>query len=123
MKGLILQDWITIRGQNDTTSVTQGANGWVDLGDAEDLAFFLDVREVSTIAPKMAYETAACEQAGAFLPMVPAFAPVIGQRVDWVYTNMAGVPPARFIRWKLQPGGVPWDITFRLWLASYAWTK
>jgi hypothetical protein len=123
VEGILLQDWVNIRGQNDTVRVSQGADAWVDLGDFEDLAIFLDVRQVSTIAPKISYETAPSEQASAFLSMVPPFPAVIGQRVDWVYTNMAAVPPARFVRWTLQPGGVPWDITFRVWLAAYAWVK
>ena len=120
MEGRLLQDWITVRGQNDVTFVTQGADSWLDIGDAEDLTLFLDVREVSATPPKMLYETSPVEQASSFLAMVPSFATTVGQRMDRVFTDMAAVPPARFVRWTLKPGGIPWDITFRIWLATYA---
>jgi hypothetical protein len=32
MRDLLLQDWITIRGQNDTINVTQGSDQWLDHG-------------------------------------------------------------------------------------------
>ena len=57
MRGLLLQDWVTIRGQSDTVSVTQGSESWVELGDFEDLTIFLDVREASATPPKMTYES------------------------------------------------------------------
>ena len=121
--GACLQDWITVRGQNDTISVTQGSSGWLELGDMEDLAFFLDVRELSSPAPQLVYETAPTKQDAMFKAMLPAFTPAVGQRVDRVFTSTAAVPPARYVRWKLQHGGVPWDITFRLWLGAYAWRR
>lgn len=96
----------------------------MDLGDFEDLAFFLDVREVSAAAPKMAYQTSPTKQDGSFLPMLPAFPVGVGQRVDRVFTSTTAVPPARFVRWVLSPSGAGvWDITFRLWVAAYAWRK
>ena len=112
-----------MRGQNDTVTVTQGSSGYVDLDAFEDLAFFLDVREVSGTPPKMAYETAPTRQDAMFRTMIPVFPAAVGQRVDRVFTATAAVPPARYVRWKLQPGGAPWDITFRLWLSAYAWRR
>ena len=121
--GLLLQDWITIRGKDDTIKVTQGSTGWLELGDFEDLAFFLDVREVQAPA-KMNYETSPTKQDGAFVAMMPAFTLSMGQRVDRVFTSTSAVPPARYVRWRLtNGGGAPWDLTFRLWVAAYAWRK
>jgi len=36
-----------VRGQNDTIVVAQASSAWFDLGDVEDLVFFLDVRPVA----------------------------------------------------------------------------
>ena len=123
MRDLTLQNWITIRGQNDTVDVTQGSSDWLDVGDYEDFSVFLDVREVSGVAPSMAYQTAPSKNEKSFRAMVPVFAMATGVRVDRIVTAYAAVPPARWFRWALTHGGVPWDVTFRIRLAAYAWVK
>jgi hypothetical protein len=131
MDGWLLQDWVTIRAKNSggtsITSITQGADSWLDIGDAEDFSFFLDVREITsgTSATTIYYETSPTCQETSFAAMA-SFAPITGQRVDRVVSSIAGIPPARFIRWRLataNAGGGDWDITFRIWLAAYAWVK
>ena len=121
MRDLLLEDWITIRGQNDTVNVTQSSAHWLDVGDLEDFTIFLDVREVSSTAPQMTYQTAPSKNEAAFKAMVPTFTMVTGVRVDRIFTSYAAVPPARWFRWALTHGGIPWDVTFRIRLAAYAW--
>jgi len=123
MRDLLLQDWITIRGQNDVLNLTQGSTAWVDIGDYEDFTVFLDVREVSSTPPSITYQTAPTKNDAAFKAMMPSFVLATGIRVDRIITAYAAVPPARWFRWALTHGGVPWDVTFRIRLAAYAWVK
>ena len=107
------------------SSVTQSAEAWVDLGAHEDVVFFLDVREVSAgTTVKMYYETAPVREQGAFLSMNQGFALAAGVRVDRFFSSNGGVVPARYVRWRMQrTAGVKWDVTFRIWLATYAWRR
>ncbi len=129
MDGWLLQDWVTIRAKNSAgtliTSLAQGADAWIDVGDFEDFTFFLDVRELTLGSTQTVfYETAPTQQETSFRAMA-SFVPTTGQRVDRVISSVTGVPPARFIRWRLgaTSNTGDWDITFRIWLAAYAWVK
>ena len=130
MIGTLLQDWVTIRGDSGAgsprvTSIAQSAESWLDLGDFEDLVFFLDVREFTNASLKLGYETSPIKQDGSFLPMVGPFLIAAGQRVDRAFSSMCAVPPARYVRWRLSgpsASGV-FDVTFRVWVATYAWRK
>lgn len=128
MRGYLLQDWTTVRGDSGTvgplvSAIAQGAASWLDIGDYEDLVFTLDVRESVNTALKLVYDTSPIKSETSFVAMLPAFALAAGQRVDRVYTSMAAVPPARFVRWRMvcqNPSGA-YDATFRIWIAAYAW--
>ena len=122
MDGLLLQDWVTIRSDgNVSPSVTQGADSWFDLGNDEDVVFYLDVREVSVVGPvRMAYQTSPTKVESSFLTMLPAFTLAPGVRVDRGFFATAGVPLARYMRWQLTGPAGTWDATFRIWLATYA---
>ena len=93
MHGSLLQDWVTICGASSISSIVQGADCWLDIGDCEDLAFFLDVRDVSNA--QIVYETSPSKQEQNFVAMVGLITPAIGQRVDRVFFSFASVPPAR----------------------------
>lgn len=123
MRDLLLQDWITIRGQVDATIVTQGSNAYLDIDDFEDFTVFLDVRERLDSTTTMFYQTAPNKNEKAFRNMIPPFAVTTGVRVDRIVTSYAAVPPARWFRWSLTHGSNPWDISFRIRLAAYAWVK
>jgi hypothetical protein len=123
MRDLLLQDWITIRGKDDTVSVTQGSTEYLDVGDFEDFTVFLDVRERLSSATTMAYQTAPNKNEKSFRNMLTPFAVSTGVRVDRIVTAYAAVPPARWFRWQLALGTSPWDVTFRIRLAAYAWVK
>jgi hypothetical protein len=129
MQGWLLQDWVTIRGRNSTgtfiTSIAQGSERWIDIDDVEDLTFFLDIRELtSPTIQTVFYETSPTEQESSFVAMA-SLAPSVGRAVTRVNSNVAGVPPARFVRWRIgtTSNTGDWDITFRIWLAAYAWVK
>lgn len=117
MDTLLLQDWTTLM-LSGTTTVTQGASGWLDVGDYEDLSFYLDIRETSGGVISFYYETAPVRQDSAFITMT-VFTAALGTRVDSVLASYANVPVAQFVRWRIAPdaGG---SLTFRIWLAGYA---
>ena len=71
----------------------------------------------------MTYQTAPSKNEAAFKAMVPNFTMAAGVRIDRIVTAYAAVPPARWFRWSLTHGGIPWDVTFRIRLAAYAWVK
>lgn len=121
MKGLCVQDWVTIRSGSNVPLVTQGADSWIDLGDVEDIVFFLDVREVTGTAT-MAYQTSPTRQEKNFVSMRPAFTIGTGLTITRMFANVAAIPAARFIRWQLGVGAGQ-DVTFRLWAATYAWVR
>jgi hypothetical protein len=133
MDGLLLQDWVTLRGLNTAGTpipvITQGSDGWLDIGDYEDLVFTLDVREITNPSSPnvmLVYETSPTVQDTSFRAMVNAFTPVAGQRIDRVLATYAGVPAARYVRWKLTStvqSASTYDITFRVLVAAYAWVK
>ena len=131
MRGFLLQDWTTLRGFSGNpagggpvvTSIPQGAASWLDIGDYEDLVFTLDVREWTNSAATLVYETSPTRQDSSFVAMRPAFAVSVGQRVDAIWTSTSAVPPARYVRWRISCTTVSmqYDLTFRIWLAAYAW--
>jgi hypothetical protein len=130
MDGWLLQDFCTISGNftGGVASIPQSAHRYLDIGEHEDLVFYLDVRNfaATTGTVSMAYETAPTQEDQAFLPMVAPFALTgPGVRVDRAFFSTAGIPPARFVRWRLFLGGTPtggvWDATFRVWVAAYSY--
>lgn len=124
MHAILLADWTTISadggaGVSKVTSLAQASSGWLDVGDAEDLTFLLDVREV-TGAVTMSYETSPAKDDASFVAMVKPFTLAVGTRAHAALFTNAVVPAARFVRWRLSnPGGSgTWDATFRLWVST-----
>jgi len=118
MKPTLLQDWITIRAVEASSSVSQSAHQYVDIGHHEDLVFYLDVKQVEN-SPSISYETAPALQDSLFLPMIAPIALAIGLRVDRVMFSTAAIPPARYVRWRLTHGIGTCTATFRIWLVAY----
>lgn len=122
MEGLLLQDWVTVSSNGAVSpSITQGADGWLDLEDYEDLVFYIDVRDVTVGGGvKMGYQTSPTKLETSFLAMVPPFTVATGVRVDRGLFSTAAVPPARYVRWQLTGPAGTWGATFRIWLAAFA---
>jgi hypothetical protein len=116
----LLQDFVSLKAVSGA-SIVQTATNWVDLGDVEDLVLITDVRDVLN-SPQLAFDTAATAQDAAFVPIVAPFSLAVGLQTNVVLASFAGVPPARFLRWRLLPGvGAPSQATFRIWCAAYRW--
>lgn len=118
MKTCLLQDWITVNAA-DNQVIAQSAHQYVDLGQFEDLVFYLDVRKFES-GPILGYETSPTKQDSSFLPMIaPIAITTVGVRVDRAMFSTAAVPPARYVRWKITTGGGTWAMTFRIWMTAY----
>lgn len=121
MDGCLLQDWITISGNDGITSLPQSSVDYYDIGHTEDLVLYLDVRQVAG-SVSLQHETAPSKDDNAFLPMVGPFVVTAGLRVDRAFFATAAVPPARFVRWRCKVPGGTWSVTFRIWMATYSWS-
>ena len=111
MDGLLLQDFTTIRS---TSTFTQSATAWLDIGDYEDLTFYLDVKEFT--GSSLTYQTSPTRQDGSFQSLIPAFGLAVGLRVDVISANVAPVPPARYVRWQLTGTGTFERYDRELWI-------
>lgn len=118
MHGIMLQDWITLRGST-TDSVTQGEDAYLDMTPYQDVVTWLDVREV-TGAQFMQYGTSPTKDDFSFALMLAEFAPAAAAapRVDKLLLASAATPVARWMRWKVRPTVATWSITFRIWVAA-----
>jgi hypothetical protein len=116
----LLQDFISLRGASNI-QVVQTATSWLDLGDAEDITLYTDVREASG-GGQLTFETSATMLDSQFVALVPQFTLATGLRTDVVLASMAKIPPARFVRWRFNSApGAPGQATFRVWAATYRW--
>ena len=126
MQALLLQDWITIRGDASAgvTSITQATDDWVDLAEFQDVVMWLEVKEVthggaSTV--NMTYETGVSKDADMFRQCSDV-TPVMGAGNVYVTVTVAATSTnllSRWLRWTITASGATsaWDATFRIWLA------
>src|ERR1039457_1856499 len=47
MRSMILQDWLTIRGNPSVASLTQSESDWLDVSQYQDVTFWLVFRELT----------------------------------------------------------------------------
>jgi hypothetical protein len=121
----LLQPLITVRGNASTSgqSITQDVGGWLDVGDAVDLAWGAQVTAVTqptggTVTLNL--ETAPNKDDASFMPIIPPVALQTGSGGKSVLTPTT-VPLARWLRWRLSvPGGSTgiWDVTMRIEVAT-----
>jgi hypothetical protein len=124
----VLQDWTTQKANNTgngyVLSITQGASGYVELADYDDVILYLDVREFTTSATmSMSYQTAVSTDDASFVAMVAPFAIAAATTpvVTRILAAYAAVPLARYLRWQLTTTVVgSWDACFRITYAAFA---
>ena len=126
MDGLILQDWVTVRGAAGATvtRVVQSELAWADLAAYRDVVAWLEVREWSAdagVAVQLQYQTAVARDEGLFVSLASVNL-AVGVTVTPILAATATVPLARFMRWSLAPVTPsttnPWDATFRILVAA-----
>jgi len=133
MHTFVLQDWITVRGQNSSatyaTTIVQSENDWLDLSPFQDLFVWVMVAEISygsggSVA--LYLDTSPTEDESLFQSMTSgaAFSPIVVSATPQVIKLpmlSANVPLARFLRWRLVAAGTAsnaWDLTFRIVVAA-----
>ena len=126
MDGLILQDWVSVRGAPGAaiTRVVQSELAWADLAPYRDVVAWLEVREWSAdagVTLQLQYQTAVARDEGLFAS-VAAVSVAVGVTVTPMLAATAAVPLAQYLRWSLAPitpsTTNPWDATFRVLLAA-----
>jgi hypothetical protein len=123
MDSLLLQDWVTIansvQATGATPTLTQGATGYLDVSEFQDLVFYFDAKEV-TNPTKILYQTSPTAEDSDFLTMLTIAPPAgIGavQQTNTVLGKYSLVPPAKYVRWLCS--GTDYYCTFRIWIAGY----
>jgi hypothetical protein len=113
MQPLILQPWLTVRGNGVT--IIQDAGDWLRSAPFQDMFFSIDVREVSNAT--VAIETSPNRDDLLFQPLITAFAPPVGLNFKKAFMTDATVPApvSEWVRWKVVlAAGATNDITFRI---------
>ena len=120
MHSFTLQDWITIRGTNNT--VTQSESEWLDLTQYEDLVFWIDVREVFGAPVTLNIQTSPTKDEAFFgVGAMYSAAVAVGTAApSKLLMSAATVPVARYVRWSLTSASAPYDVTFRIFIAANA---
>ena len=125
MEAALLQELVTLTAADGVTSLTQSAHQYLDIGQNEDLVFYLDVRNVTATGVNVFFDTSPTPQDSTFLAMLaPVFVTAAGLTVSRAAFSTAAVPPARYVRWRLglpSGGAGPWNMTFRVWVACYGY--
>jgi hypothetical protein len=128
MHGFLVEEVMTLVGSGVQT-LSQGANGWVDLRAYQDVVAWLLPQEIKANGGTLqfGYQTAALPEEASFITMtgptvtVP-FTPTAGtQQITVMLKDLMTVPLARWFRWQLIATGQfsgPWDITFSLRLSA-----
>jgi len=119
METLLLQDWLTIQNGTGTPTISQGAPGYLDVSEYQDLVFYLDAQQIAN-PTILEYQTAPSAEESAFLTMLsiqPANGVTSLHRADAILGSYAPVPPAKYARWVCF--GTSYMCTFRIWVAGY----
>jgi hypothetical protein len=124
MYGLMLQDWISIQGNNGTTNqVTQSEGDWLDASAYQDIVFWLHCSQYlpnGATALQLAVQTAPIKSESAFASMT-TFTLVAGVQVTPILLATANVPVARWVRWQfnaVSTNTAVFATTFRLYAAA-----
>jgi hypothetical protein len=119
LDALLVQDWVTLSAATGITSITQGADRWLEVPTVADAVFFLDVKQPGT-GIGILYQTSPRREDSSFFTMLSV---PITSTTTTVYGAVlaayATVPMAKYVRWQLTFSGAS-SITFRLWMATYS---
>jgi len=109
----------------------QGQDEWLDLSAYQDLTFWLDVRNVSTVSGgaatvTMYFETSPAADESLFQPVVVpnaanGLASIAASATPTIVKApmySAAVPIGRFLRWRLHSTTASWSATFRVLVAA-----
>jgi hypothetical protein len=127
--GYMLQDWLTIRGTQSGSHITQSEADWISFQPYQDIVFWLEVKSVTLAgltSLTLEYQTAPAKDESLFVPMVSAVtlaASTTPAVTKVLLAQNPSVPLARWVRWKLFPNGTPsgeYGTCFRIHCAANA---
>ena len=126
MQSYLLQDWVTVRATMlGGTNLPQAPEGWLDLGDATECTFFLQIAQVNGAGtPTIRYESSPTRDAALFREHVSRTLTATGDLTPQIdrltlYSTPA-TPLARWVRWRLTSSDASlWDVTFQLTVMAY----
>jgi len=114
---ILLQDWITARGNTGATIVSQQESSYADLKGYLDVAIHLQVADFSA-SSNLDIQTSPTKEEGFFRTMLGF--PISSAAVFFGVSRYASaaIPLTRWVRWQLTGVGVPPVLTFRIWLVG-----
>lgn len=127
MQSYLLQDWTTIRAtMSGGTNLAQSADQWLDVGDASECTFLLQVAQVNGGAgtATIHYETSPTRDAALFRELVARTLTATGDLTPQIdrlaLYNTPATPLARWVRWRLTTADASlWDVTFKVTVMAY----
>jgi hypothetical protein len=134
MHAFVLQDFVTIRGNSNTLTITQSESEWHDLSGYQDLVAWLDIREITVTGNtnvQFNLQTSPLKDEFLFVNMETSpFQATTGLTAPKVRvitldqlalsSSPINVPLGRFVRWQLLAASATgvWDATFRIVLCA-----
>jgi len=122
MNSLLLQDWVSVANATSLPTVAQGAAGYLDVSEYQDLVFFLSAPQLPNPI-QLLYQTSPTAKDSDFVTMLSLVAPAgvnSLQQANAILGSYSYVPPAKYVRWAcFGTGGPSYQCTFRIWVAGY----
>jgi hypothetical protein len=122
MHTFVLQDFMTIRGTNNT--VTQSESEWLDLTQYEDVFFWIDCKELTGTTVTLNIQTSPTKDDTLFTSVYSQLLTTAiqnpGSTGGKCLMSSATVPIARYVRWQLTSTATPFDATLRIFLSANA---
>lgn len=121
LDALLVQDWLSLSAAAGITSITQGAERWLEVKTAADAVFYLDVRQPGS-GITISYQTAPRREDSSFVTMLSVpLTSTLTTNAGSVLAAYASVPLAKYVRWQLAFTAAS-SVTFRLWMATYSFS-
>jgi hypothetical protein len=131
MRGVLLVDWLTLRGTSSTTSVIQSDADYLDLSAYQDFTAWVEIEDFAAggaTAPTLWLETAPLKDEILFTPAGGTQTSVALAVGLTTVTNVLNapladqVPLARWLRWRIALTGASsnWSVTFRVHVAVHS---
>jgi hypothetical protein len=133
MEGLVLQKWITIRGDVSRNLYIQDQEDWLDLAGFRDVAFLIDVAAADipgTVQPlpflQLNLESLPTAEERFYAPiaapitLAPGTGSTFGSAILSQSVRAASTSPlSRWVRWRINVQNIvnatgPWTVTFRI---------
>jgi hypothetical protein len=121
MHAFILQDWNTIRGALNVSTVIQSEDNWLDLTPYQDVVFWVDCRAITGTTVQIQFQTSPTKDDSLFTAIVAATTFTTGgpQVYQSILSKTTGIPLARYLRWVVTSNASgTWDTTFRVLVAA-----